>query len=104
MRRDVNVGLTLDSRGPARLVLAISAAGSATLSERFYARQTGSALPVVVLDDIHGGRLHVIEVDTGPVLVEYSATVDGRSAPAELDPLQEIRFLRPSVHCASGIG
>jgi len=101
MRRDVSVGLTLESLGSARLVLAIATAAGGSTTERFSAEQEGRELVPTVLDDIHGGRLHVLEVDAGDVRIEYSASVEGRAAPAEVDALQEIRFLRPSRYCES---
>ncbi len=97
------VELDLESDGPARLVLAIGVAGGYDVEERFGASQSGAPLPVTVLDDIHGGRLHVLEVAAGPVHVEYTAAVTGFAAAADLDPMQEIRYLRPSRYCESDI-
>jgi len=89
------------SDGPARLALAVSAARGPRIEESFDATQNGTRLPVTVLEDIHGGLLHVVEVDAGAVRVEYAATVEGLAPPADFDPLQEIRYLRPSRYCES---
>jgi transglutaminase-like putative cysteine protease len=95
------VDLDLESDGAARLVLAVGVAEGYDVDERFEASQSGLALPVTVLEDVHGGRLHVLEVAEGPVHIEYTAAVAGVAAPADLDPMQEIRYLRPSRYCES---
>ena len=97
------VDLDLESDGAARLVLAVGVAEGYDVDERFEASQSGLALPVTVLEDVHGGRLHVLEVGEGPVHIEYTAAVMGVAEPADLDPMQEIRFLRPSRYCESDI-
>jgi len=95
------VDLDLESDGAARLVLAVGVAEGYDVDERFEASQSGLALPVTVLEDVHGGRLHVLEVAAGPVHIEYTAAVMGTAAPADLDAMQEIRYLRPSRYCES---
>ena len=103
MRRDVTVRLDLESDGPAELVLAVAVAEPQPTSERFDATQGGDPLPVTALEDIHGGRLHVVDVRPGRVRIEYAATVEDVGMPADLDPLQEIRYRRPSRYCESDI-
>ncbi len=105
MQRDVTVTLDLTSDGSAQLALAVALAVAAgyEVTEHFEATQAGRVLPVTVLDDIHGGRLHVLDVQAGTVRVEYSATVSGLAGPADLDAMQEIRYLRPSRYCESDI-
>ncbi|GHF24403.1 transglutaminase-like domain-containing protein [Pseudolysinimonas yzui] len=103
MRRDVTVTLDLESDGPAHLALAVAVATGYGATERFEATQSGRVLPVTVLDDIHGGRLHVLDVGPGRVHVEYSAAVAGTAPAADLDAMQEIRYLRPSRYCESDI-
>ncbi len=95
------VDLDLESDGDARLVLAVGVAAGYDVEERFEASQSGLAVPVTVLDDSHGGRLHVLEVGAGPVHIEYTAAVDGFAATAAVDPIDEIRYLRPSRYCES---
>ncbi len=97
------VDLDLESDGAARLVLAVGVADGYDVEERFEATQDGVVLPVTVLDDVHGGRLHVLEASVGPVHIEYTATVSGFAAPADVDPMEEIRYLRPSRYCESDI-
>jgi transglutaminase-like putative cysteine protease len=103
MRRDVTVALDLGSDGSAQLALAVAVATGYEAEERFEACQGGVALPVTVLDDFHGGRLHVVDVQAGPIHIDYSATVVGQPSPVDLDPMQQIRYLRPSRYCESDI-
>ena len=97
------VDLDLESDGPARLVLAVGVAAGYDVDERFEATQSGVLLPVTVLDDTHGGRLHVLEAAAGPVHIEYTAAVSGVAAPHAVEALDEIRYLRPSRYCESDI-
>ena len=90
MRRDVMVDLDLESDGPARLVLAVGVAEGYDVEERFEASQSGVLLPVEVLEDSHGGRLHVLEPAAGPVHIEYTAAVTGVAAPADLDAMRPV--------------
>ncbi|WP_309712675.1 transglutaminase family protein [Pseudolysinimonas sp.] len=103
MRRDATVALDLTSDGSAQVALAVGVATGHDAEERFAATQAGRVLPVTVLDDIHGGRLHVIDVRAGDVHIEYTATVSGQAIPADLDAMQQIRYLRPSRYCESDL-
>lgn len=103
MKRDVAATLDLQSGGPARIALAVAAAGASI--ERFDVTQGGVAVPVQVLDDAHSGRVHLLDVGAGPVHVEYAATIDvATPAPsAAADALDELRYLRPSRYAESDI-
>lgn len=103
MQRDVTAHLDLEVDGPTRIVLAIAVATAPGVQERFSATQSGRALAARVLEDAHGGRLHVLDVADGPVSVSYSATVVGTAPPTPLTPIDEIRYLRPSRYCESDI-
>ena len=103
MRRDVTVALDLTSDGPAELVLSIGVADPLAGQERFEATQDGNPLAVRMLEDIHGGRLHVLDVQKGAVRIDYSATVMDQAPPPDIDAMQEIRYLRPSRYCESDI-
>jgi transglutaminase-like putative cysteine protease len=103
MRRDVTVALDLQSDGPAELVLAIGVAEPLAGEEQFAAVQDGALLPVRMLEDIHGGRLHVLDVQKGTVRIDYSATVENQAPPPDIDAMQEVRYLRPSRYCESDI-
>ena len=103
MRRDVTMELDLESDGPAQLALAVAVAAGHDAEERFTATQAGVELPVTLLEDLHGGRLHVLDVAAGPVHVGYTATVSGLAEPADIDAMQQLRYLRPSRYCESDI-
>lgn len=102
MRRTVSAALALDAAGPARLILAVSVAGGYdTDAETLTITQAEQSLAAQTLEDEHGSRLHVVDVATGRVDVEYSASVIGTVAPQTASPLEEIRYLRPSRYCES---
>lgn len=44
----------------------------------------------------HGTRIHAIEVDTGTVVLSYSATVAGQAEPPPVRDIDLITYLRPS--------
>ncbi len=103
MQRDVTVGLAMEATGPARLAFAVAVSGGLSLREEFTATQGGERLEVRLLDDAHGTRLHLVDVGAGPVFVSYAATAEGLSTLADADPLDEIRYLRPSRYCESDV-
>ena len=103
MRRDVKVKMDLEAVGPARLTLSLAPAGGAPADERISVRQGDDEVLLREVDDLHGGRLHVCEVDTGPVRIEYSATVIGDPTAPVCEPIDEIRYLRPSRYCESDV-
>ncbi len=102
MRRDVTTTMELEAAGPARLVLAVAVANRLA-DERLGVWQDGAPLGFRVVDDRHGGRLHVCEVDAGSVRVEYTATLVGALPEAPFEPIDGIRYLRPSRYCESDI-
>jgi len=103
MKRTATVRLGLHADGPARLALAVGVATEHAPEERFEAVQGGRPVPFRVLEEAHGGRLHLVDVEAGAVTVEYAATVEGTAPPAPVDPLDEVRYLRPSRYCESDL-
>lgn len=101
MQRDVSARIGIASRGRTRLAFAIGVAAGYDVSERFEASQGGRPLEVAVAADLHGTRIHLVEVDEGPARFSYSATVRGTAAPLPLDPLDDWRYLRPSRYAES---
>lgn len=51
--------------------------------------------------DSHGTRLHSFDVPAGTLGVRYEAELEGRAAPAAVEPVDLIRYLRPSRYCES---
>jgi len=100
MQRTATAHLDLEAAAPATLILSIAIAdGSA--AESMHISQAGRSLtPTEVLDQ-HGARLHVVDVEVGPVTVDYSVTKDGALPQSEPEMVDELRYLRPSRYCES---
>lgn len=102
MKRDVSTRITVSVTEPASLVFAIAvAAGHRPAAERLDVTLDGAAVEVVELLDLHGTRLHQVEVGPGTCTLAYSAAVEGRLAPAGAAPADLIRYLRPSRYVES---
>ncbi|MCC6497079.1 MAG: transglutaminase family protein [Propionibacteriaceae bacterium] len=100
MIRNLGCHLELSLSGPAELVFSVSAANGVPLSsESLLLSVDGKRVtPAEVLDD-HGTRLHVLSADGGTVVLDYAAAVDGRAEPAEVTPVDRLRYLRQSRYC-----
>jgi transglutaminase-like putative cysteine protease len=62
----------------------------------------GVALEVFEISDHHGTRLHVADgVPTGFLVVDYSAVVTSIAEPPGVQPVDLIRYRRPSRYCES---
>ena len=84
------------------MVFSIAAASSATFaSEQTTFVLDGTELDFTELTDRHGTRLHRLADGPGKLVVDYRATVDGRSEPAPVDELDLVVYLRPSRYCES---
>jgi transglutaminase-like putative cysteine protease len=59
--------------------------------------------PIVPQDitDAHGTRLHQFDVPAGRFTARYEAVVEGEAEPAPVEPIDLIRYLRPSRYCES---
>ncbi|MCM3347539.1 hypothetical protein, partial [Cytobacillus kochii] len=109
MNRTVNSTMDFDVSEPATLAMEIAIAQDYLFSEREGVVATeelsvtagGSPLPHRELTTAHGTRLHVVQAPIGPVHVEYSATIVGRLAPAPIDEVDLLHYLRPSRYCES---
>ncbi len=102
MRRSVFAHLDLDVSGPAVLALLVAVAdGAYRRDEELTVSQGGRRLDVAELPGPHGTRLHRVEAPPGPVTVDYRATVEGLDDPAAVDPLDLLRYLRPSRYAES---
>ena len=102
MKRSVATHLDLGLSGPARLVFSIAVAQGAPLeSESLDLLVDGQSVVARELVDIHGNRLHLLDVAGGPVTVDYRAVVDGQFEPPPVNDFDLITFLRPSRYCES---
>jgi transglutaminase-like putative cysteine protease len=94
--------MVLIATGDARLALSIAAhAPTLDVDEQLTVKQAGAQLPVTVLTDSAGTRLHVVDVTEGEVAVSYRASVVGRAEPDEVSAIDELLYLRPSRYCES---
>jgi transglutaminase-like putative cysteine protease len=102
LRRDVHARLALEVDGPTQFMLAVSAAQGVPLDrEELRVRLEGEPVPTRELADLHGTRLQLFETTPGHLTIEYRAAVSGRAAPAAVDPLDAITYLRPSRYVQS---
>jgi transglutaminase-like putative cysteine protease len=102
MQRTVSTRMELDLRGESDLVFSMAVARESTrVAETMSFVIDGTSFDASELVDRHGTRLHQFAAGPGQMTVEYSATVDGRSAAAPSDDLDPIIYLRPSRYCES---
>jgi transglutaminase-like putative cysteine protease len=102
MQRSVSAHLELDISGRTDMVFSLAAsADSRSDSESLTITLNGEPQLAVELVDRHGTRLHRLVGDAGRMVVDYAATVDGRSTPAPVDEIDLVTYLRPSRYCES---
>lgn len=102
MKRDVSARLALSVSEPALLIFAIAvSADYRPTTEEMVMTLDGTAVQVKELADMHGTRLHRVEVGAGQFALDYFATIEGRLAPAGSDPEDLIRYTRPSRYAQS---
>ena len=102
MQRTVSSRMELDLAGRTDMVFSIAAASSAEFaSESISFVLDGRELDFTELTDRHGTRLQRLAEGPGKLVVEYAATVDGRSEPLAIDEIDPVVYLRPSRYCES---
>jgi transglutaminase-like putative cysteine protease len=101
MIRRVISRMTLRATGPARAGLAIAVSRHyEPVGERLSVTQSGRELELREVGDLHGGRLHQVDLAEGDVEISYAAEI-GAGAPDEAIALDAWRYLRPSRYCES---
>jgi transglutaminase-like putative cysteine protease len=102
MQRTVSSHLDLEISGPANLVFGIAVAqGFPAVTESLSLVLDGTPLEPLEIVDRHGGRLHELQAGPGRLVVDYRAVIEGRAPRAEVVPLDQIVYLRPSRYCES---
>ena len=102
MQRDVSARVALSVSEPATLVFAVAvAADYRPAAEVLAITLDGVPVEPTELPDLHGTRLHLVEAGAGELVLEYTATIDGRLEPARSDPTERIRYTRPSRYAES---
>lgn len=101
-RRVLHAELDAEVVDHTAFMLAISpAAGVPVEAERLSVTIDGAPVPTRELPDLHGTRLQLFETGPGELRIRFDATVTGRAAPAAVEPLDEITYLRPSRYVQS---
>ncbi|MFC0646852.1 transglutaminase-like domain-containing protein [Cellulomonas phragmiteti] len=103
MKRDMTAHLSLEVTSPARLVLEVAVAAVHDPSELLTVTSAGRPVQAREVVDPHGTRLHVLDVDPGPLTVDYRATVSGRVEQEPGAASDELVYLRPSRYCESDV-
>jgi len=102
MQRTVSTRLELAIEGRTNMVFSLAAARPQYFaSEKLSFVLDGAAYTPKELVDERGTRLHEFVSEAGSMVVEYSATITGRSTPAPVSDLDLVTFLRPSRYCES---
>ncbi len=100
--RSVSCQVELDVREAAELVWSVAVArGPELASEHLAITVNGNPVPVRELEVADGGRLHVCTAPPGRLTLTYAADVAGLAAPAEVDPVDDIVYRRPSRYAES---
>lgn len=103
MQRSVTAHLECDVITPIDAVLSVAVArGPDVIAETLEMSSGGDPVQFTEILDDHGTRLHVAEsVPAGRFVVGYAATVAPSGPVAEVEPIDLIRYLRPSRYCES---
>ena len=102
MKRDVSARLVLSVSEPATLVFSVAIAAAYRPGwEELRITLDGTAVEATEVLDLNGTRLHRVEAGTGEVVLEYAATVEGRTEFPMADPADLIRYVRPSRYAES---
>lgn len=101
-RREVRSSLTFRVTDPTAFVLALAVAeGVPTTVETLRVALNGDPVTTRPQAEAHGTRLDLFETTPGVLQIDYTATVLGRAAPAAVDPLDPVVYLRPSRYVQS---
>lgn len=104
MKREVSSRVVLSVAEPASFAFSVAvAAGYRPEAEQLSLTQTGVALGSTELADLDGTRLHRVEASVGELTLEYTASIAGRVAPAAAEPVDLVRYVRPSRYVESDL-
>lgn len=103
MERTVSAHLECDVITPVDIVLSLAVAdGPSRRDESLSLTVDGVEVPVEEIVDDHGTRLHVATaVPVGAMVVDYRAVVTSIAEPADVEPVDLVRYTRPSRYCES---
>ncbi len=103
MIRFVGAHLALTVDAPARLAFQVAVAESAghALTETAAITHDGVGVHYEEVSAPHGGRIWLVDVAAGEVVLDYTARVEGTSGPHVADDADLLLYLRPSRYCES---
>lgn len=102
MQRTVSSRMEMTISGFSELVFSMAVARESNIeSETISYLLDGVPQHYAELVDRHGSRLHKFAAGPGELIVDYRAEIAGSAAPAPLDDLDLVVYLRPSRYCES---
>lgn len=102
MLRSVAAHLSLDVHAPLELLLSVAVAeGPFDRTETLHVRSDDAPLDVQEIKTPHGGRVHRVLAPAGRVVVDYQATVVGRSVTTPVEDVDLVEYRRPSRYAES---
>jgi transglutaminase-like putative cysteine protease len=93
--------LELYLHGEADLIFSMAVAEGTPATESLQISSGGTPLVPHEIIGRHGTRLHRLTGPVGPMVIDYSAEVDGRSEATPVEELDIIEYRRPSRYCES---
>jgi transglutaminase-like putative cysteine protease len=98
MRRQVGAALEVEITAPTTLEFQIAVAPhpGTTVFEALSFVLNGSAVSALEISGVHGNRIHKLDVPVGTLVVDYAATIVGRTDPAPVTDYDLSMYLRPS--------
>ena len=101
MHREMSAHLVLDVTTPATLAFELAVSTQYAVTEALTVSIDGWFVEPKAVLDHHGTRLHVLEAGVGRLILDYSATIEGRTTDGPSDEADLLRYLRPSRYCES---
>lgn len=98
MKRDVGAHLEVAILAPTTLEFQIAVAPhpGAEVDETLTFMIEGKSLQPLEIPGVHGDRIHKLDVEAGVLVVDYAATIVGRTGPAPVTDYDLSQYLRPS--------
>jgi transglutaminase-like putative cysteine protease len=101
MLRNMSAHLDITVTEPAQIALIVAVAQGVPATESLDIRLDGATYTPREVVTEHGTRIHVVEVDPGRLVVDYTAEVTGQAEPVEVTERDLLTYLRPSRYCES---
>ena len=98
MKRHVGAELEVEITAPTELEFQIAVAPhpNTEVSERLSFALDGNPVQPLEISGVHGNRIHKLDAPVGNLIVDYAATIIGRTDPAPVTEYDLSMYLRPS--------